>query len=96
MTLGVENGPAATDVHVVACCGGDVCVLGKAALVDTLGGLDDFIKPLRDLGRRYAAAQDVGRRHGRAIELAVRVLTLDEYGALQREAGEQACARHSA
>ena len=59
MALGIEDRPAVSDVHVVPRRGRHVRVLGQAALVDALRGLDDLVQARRDLGRGHAAAEDV-------------------------------------
>ena len=92
MALGIEDRPAVSDVHVVPRRGRHVRVLGQAALVDALRGLDDLVQARRDLGRGHAAAEDVAGGDGGAVEVLVRVLALDEHRALEREPGEESCA----
>ena len=89
--LRVEHRVVVVDGEVLARRRGDVRFSREAGLVEALGGLDDLVHARGDLRGRDASAEDVPRGDGRAVELAVGVLALDEHGAFEREAGEEAC-----
>jgi hypothetical protein len=68
-------------------------------LVDTFSGcllaislkwltLNGIIHLPSDLGRRHAAAKNVGSRYGAAVEVAVRIFALDKDSAVQAEPGK--------
>ena len=91
MSIRVKHCAAMREIHMVAFCGGDVCIFWQAGLVDAFSCLDDLVQFRGDFRRRHASTEDITRRDRRAIEVAVGVFALDKHGALERQAGEKAC-----